>query len=372
MAVHARAMRQIALLAALVAAAALPPPAVAAADWSWPVRGDVVTPYRNGDDPYAAGQHRGVDIAAPVGAPVSAAASGRVTFAGAAGSSGLTVSVRSGDGAYDVSYLHLSALAVHESDAVGRGDRIGAVGVSGRRSVDDPHLHFGIREAGSRHAYRDPLDFLPPLARPVGQPEPPAGAPAPAPAPAPLAVPPAPAAPVPAQPLAPEPTAGASAALPAAGPAPLAAGSGGPVRTDPHTDAAAPRDASAGQPRAAASHAPAPHPTPSPTGGGARIHAAPPLAPRPSGSAASSGLARGPLGRGPGLAPDSSAEPVRADRPAHAQPSGAAGIEVGWLAALAGMVAAAACLGRPGGSRRAARSGRAAVAGLLRPLVGRG
>src|SRR5437764_4537449 len=33
--------------------------AAAAGGWTWPVRGPVITPYRNGDDPYAAGQHRG-------------------------------------------------------------------------------------------------------------------------------------------------------------------------------------------------------------------------------------------------------------------------------------------------------------------------
>src|SRR5688500_8951139 len=81
------------------------------ASWSWPVRGDVVTTYRNDDNPYAAGQHRGIDIAAAVGTSVVAAAGGEVRFAGTAGSSGLTVSVRTADG-FDASYLHLSALAV--------------------------------------------------------------------------------------------------------------------------------------------------------------------------------------------------------------------------------------------------------------------
>src|SRR5688500_10400468 len=159
-------MRRIAFLAALGAALTLPPPSTAlgATGWSWPVRGDIVTPYRNGDDPYAAGQHRGIDITAPVGARVGSATAGRVVHAGTVGSSGLTGTVRTSDGRHDVSYLHLSSLAVAEGDSVAEGQEIGAVGVSGRRSADDPHLHFGVREAGTDHAYRDPMEFLPPLA----------------------------------------------------------------------------------------------------------------------------------------------------------------------------------------------------------------
>ena len=166
------------LLVTLTAFVLLSTPAHAS--WSWPVRGDVITPYRNGDDPYAAGQHRGIDIAAPVATPVTAAASGDVLFAGTAGSSGLTVSVRTGDG-FDTSYLHLSAIAVHAGAHVSAGERLGAVGTSGTRSAVQPHLHFGVREAGKRHAYIDPLSMLPPVVAP-----PPSEAPRPAPAPAPL------------------------------------------------------------------------------------------------------------------------------------------------------------------------------------------
>src|SRR3954451_56565 len=127
-------MRPIAFLTVLVLSLALAPPAVAA-DWTWPVRGQVITPYRNGSDPYAAGQHRGIDIAAAVGDRVVAAAGGTVTFAGVAGSSGLTVSIRTADGRYDTSYLHLSSAGVRAGQAVGGGDRIGAVGTTGRRSA---------------------------------------------------------------------------------------------------------------------------------------------------------------------------------------------------------------------------------------------
>lgn len=159
------------------------PPANAAEGWTWPVRGEVLTGYTNGDDPYAAGQHRGIDVGAPEGHPVVAAVGGTVTFAGSAGSSGLTVAVRTGDGRLDTSYLHLSATDVRRGDAVGAGERLGAVGVSGRRSADAPHLHFGVREADSEHGYLDPLDFLPPLVSPPAAPEPrpvPVGVPVPA------------------------------------------------------------------------------------------------------------------------------------------------------------------------------------------------
>ena len=163
----------LALLSALAAAS----PALAA--WTWPADGEVITSYLNGADPYAAGQHRGVDIAGPFGAPVVAATAGTVRFAGTAGSSGLTVSVRTSDGRLDLSYLHLSSLAVGAGQRVAAGTRIGAVGTTGRRSAAQPHVHFGVRDAGSAHGYHDPLAFLSPP-----------GAPAPrAPRPVPVAAP---------------------------------------------------------------------------------------------------------------------------------------------------------------------------------------
>src|SRR2546429_2069789 len=107
------------------------PEARAAGDWSWPVRGPVITAYQNGDDPYAAGQHRGIDISAPVGASVVAAAPGTIVFAGVVGSSGLTVGERTDDGRYQLSYLHLSAASVREGEHLGQGERLGEVGTSG-------------------------------------------------------------------------------------------------------------------------------------------------------------------------------------------------------------------------------------------------
>ena len=156
-----------------------PPSGAAAEGWVWPVEGRVLTSYSNDNArPYAGGMHRGIDIAASVGTAVVAARGGTVTYAGTVGSSGLTVSVRTDDGRYTTSYLHLSALATGKGETVRAGTRIGAVGTSGRRSVDEPHLHFGVRLADREDQYVDPLSLLP--APPAPDPAPSAPAPAPA------------------------------------------------------------------------------------------------------------------------------------------------------------------------------------------------
>src|SRR3954454_1044467 len=174
-------MRPIAFIAALLSALLMSSSqAAAAGGWTWPVRGRVVTQFRNGGDPYAAGQHRGVDLAAPVGTPVVTATAGTIIYAGVVGSSGLTVPARTSDGRYELSYLHLSAASVQRGQAVGPGTSIGAVGVTGRRTGGQAPLPLAVREAADRHAYLDPLRFLAP---------PPGESPSPRPVPVPVSVP---------------------------------------------------------------------------------------------------------------------------------------------------------------------------------------
>jgi len=148
-------------LAPLMAAPAQAP--AAGEHWAWPVRGPVVSAFRLGPDPFAAGQHRGVDIAAPAGMPVRAACAGVVRFAGRAGDSGRVVSVACGG--FVVSYLHLARAGVRRGEDVDRGQRLGTVGTTGRRSVAVPHLHLGVRRAAGRWDYVDPLSLLPTPAR---------------------------------------------------------------------------------------------------------------------------------------------------------------------------------------------------------------
>ena len=139
------------LVAVLAAVALVQAPA--AASWSWPVDGQVLRPFALGDDPYAGGQHRGIDIGAPPETPVHAASMGTVSFAGTVPSGGRTVTVQTGGG-LSVTYLELGALHVARGAQVAEGDTIGTVGPAA-------HVHLGVRETADPHGYVDPLLFLP-------------------------------------------------------------------------------------------------------------------------------------------------------------------------------------------------------------------
>jgi hypothetical protein len=346
------------LLPALIACTLLlAAPASASASWAWPVSGDVITPYRNGADPYAAGQHRGIDIAAPVGTPVMAAAGGDVRFAGTAGSSGLTISIRTTDG-YDTSYLHLSSLAVRAGARVSTGDRIGAVGITGVRSAEAPHLHFGVRDAGTRHDYHDPLAFLPaPPPSSPPEPSPPVAVRVPDPA-GPVA---APVAPV----VRPAPRAAPGARrAPDPGPAPRAvpAPHGSPLRAPDVRSIPAPRPVA--EPHGVRFPAPAARQRPE------RLRRVLPSDPPVHGHArpihhALSEQARDETGRAAHV-------PVGdrwIARPAVGDPAG--GPDLGWVAACAGLLLAAAVLGLTGDGERAGRRGASRLSRLLPAALGR-
>jgi hypothetical protein len=364
-------MRKIVAVATLLAVLLVCPRAAASSSsgsptWLWPVQGPVITPYRNGADPYAGGQHRGIDIAAPVGTPVVSAAAGIVTFAGTAGSSGLTVAVRTDDG-FDSSYLHLSAIRVRAGQRVAAGAELGAVGTSGRRSAAESHLHFGVREAGSRFAYRDPLDFLPP---------PPAASPAPRGVPLPVAVPTTahaePVAAAPAVPLvAPLAPAGGPLALapgPVAalvGPLGAAALAGPPDATIQSTGpfAAGGHGQPGSSPRAVTKRSLAAQPAPTRRGPAAGRRAA---RPRHTAPAAAGVPAAGPAATREGSRAPAS---VHAHRTLmqHRSARRGGGLDLGWLAACVGLVAAAALLGRPRATAGSLRRALALSPSIVRP-----
>ena len=85
--------------------------------------------------------HLGVDIVAPRGTPIVAAARGRVRFVGRAGEYGLTIEIDHGYG-YVTRYAHASRSRVRVGQPVERGDIIGHVGDTGL--AVGPHLHYEV------------------------------------------------------------------------------------------------------------------------------------------------------------------------------------------------------------------------------------
>lgn len=89
--------------------------------------------------------HEGVDISAPHGTPILAAAKGIVTFAGWMSGLGYTVEITHGYG-YVTRYGHASKLLVRRGQEVTRGEVIAQVGSTGIST--SPHLHYEIRIGG--------------------------------------------------------------------------------------------------------------------------------------------------------------------------------------------------------------------------------
>ena len=90
-------------------------------------------------------QHKGVDLAAPVGTPIRASADGVVSRADWFSSYGLYVALEHG-GNIETRYGHMSRLNVAAGQTVHKGDIIGYVGTTGRST--GPHLHYEVRIAG--------------------------------------------------------------------------------------------------------------------------------------------------------------------------------------------------------------------------------
>ncbi|MGA7342167.1 MAG: M23 family metallopeptidase [Terracidiphilus sp.] len=110
----------------------------------WPIEGRVASSFGQREDPIngEGAFHTGIDIDAPYGTPVRAAADGDVSDASMGAGYGREVVLDHGHDVLTV-YGHLSAMAVLPGQHVIRGQVIGYVGQSGRAT--GPHLHYEVR-----------------------------------------------------------------------------------------------------------------------------------------------------------------------------------------------------------------------------------
>jgi len=152
-----RPIRWVLSLAVMLVACAQATPSVAA-EWHAPVEGCVeLLGYGAA---YAAGTHRGVDLAAGEGATVVAPAAGTVTFAGSVPADGggtcgaITIEIADG---LRVSLMPLEEMFVGEGAAIGAGDELGSLALRGDDSSAQAHLHLSLRRGD---AYLDPSGLM--------------------------------------------------------------------------------------------------------------------------------------------------------------------------------------------------------------------
>jgi murein DD-endopeptidase MepM/ murein hydrolase activator NlpD len=118
----------------------------------WPIVNGAVT---SGFGPRGGGFHDGIDIGAPAGTPIYAAAGGKVAYCSRLPGYGNVIILRHGGG-YATVYAHNRQHLVKEGEPVKEGQMIGRVGESGRTT--GPNLHFEVRRENVAH---NPLYFLP-------------------------------------------------------------------------------------------------------------------------------------------------------------------------------------------------------------------
>jgi murein DD-endopeptidase MepM/ murein hydrolase activator NlpD len=128
------------------------PPAHCPTYLAWPVPGPVTGPF----GPRGNRFHAGIDIAASLGAPVAAAAPGRVVFAGRARGGWGKLVVVAHTPRVRTLYAHLESVGATLQQSVGTGTPLGTVGATGHAT--GPHLHFEVRLGG---AAVDPRGCLP-------------------------------------------------------------------------------------------------------------------------------------------------------------------------------------------------------------------
>lgn len=124
----------------------------------WPVKGTITSYFGYRSDPFTgrSSYHDGLDIAAPGGTPIYAAASGTVTFAGTMNGYGNVVIIFHGNGVSSF-YAHIrnGGIKVSKGQTVSQGQYIAQVGSTGRSTGN--HCHFSVIKNGTKV---DPMSYL--------------------------------------------------------------------------------------------------------------------------------------------------------------------------------------------------------------------
>jgi len=102
--------------------------------------------------------HEGIDIFAPAGTPVVAAAPGIITQVSTTSIGGNVVWQEDPVRNVTYYYAHLQTQSVARGDYVNAGDEIGTVGNTGNARTTSPHLHFGVYKPG--RVAIDPVPFI--------------------------------------------------------------------------------------------------------------------------------------------------------------------------------------------------------------------
>ena len=109
--------------------------------------------------------HEAIDIMAPRGTSVVAAAPGKIERLFRSEAGGNTIYVRSDDGETIHYYAHMDEYAegLREGQRVRRGQRLGTVGSTGNASEERPHLHFAILQTTPDAEWWEPANAINPF-----------------------------------------------------------------------------------------------------------------------------------------------------------------------------------------------------------------
>ena len=147
---HRASTERARVLAVVKILTAPPPPVTNPTTFIWPAHAPITSGFgRRGGRP-----HQGVDIDAPYGAPIVAAQTGTVSFAGVKNGYGNTTIIDHGQGISTL-YAHQSKILVRVGQRVTQGQLIGKVGATGH--VTAPHLHYEVHING---VPRNPMPWL--------------------------------------------------------------------------------------------------------------------------------------------------------------------------------------------------------------------